>query len=92
MENKSNRPLDDDHDLPPQDDVTKNKIDKHLSDINDTISEQDIRNINTSTRADTPLADHRHDKDEADEIIRDGKNEDEEPDKEAPSSWEILGG
>lgn len=39
--------------LPPtlldkfQDKKTKQKIDKHLSDINDTITEEDIRNINT---------------------------------------------
>ncbi len=39
--------------LPPtllekyQDKKTKLKIDKHLSDINDTISEDDIRNIDT---------------------------------------------
>ena len=94
MEKNLNRPLDEDHDLPPQDEVTKNKIDKHLSDINDTISEQDIRNINTNTGTDPDaLAKaHLHDKEEADKIIKDGKNEEEEPDKEAPSPWEILGG
>lgn len=27
---------------------TKQKIDKHLTDINDTITEEDIRNINTN--------------------------------------------
>ena len=93
MDNKPNKPLGDDHDLPPQDEVTKNKIDKHLSDINDTISEQDIKNINTSTGTDgDALAkEHLHDINEADEIIKDGKNEADEPDEEAPSSWEILG-
>lgn len=30
-----------------QDKKTKQKIDKHLNDINDTITEDDIRNINT---------------------------------------------
>ena len=30
------------------DQVTKQKIDKHLTDINDTITEEDIRNINTN--------------------------------------------
>lgn len=29
-----------------RDDVTKNKISRHLMDINDTITEEDIRNIN----------------------------------------------
>ena len=91
MEKKSNKQPDEAHDRPPQDEVTKNKIDKHLSDIDDTISEQDIKNINTSTGPDTTATDHRHDIDEANEIIKDGRNEDDEPDKEAPSSWEILG-
>ena len=93
MAKKPNTPLDDAHDGPPQDEVTKNKIDKHLSDINDTISEEDIKNINTSTGtdADAMVKEHLHDKDEADEIIKDRKNDDDEPEKEAPSPWEILG-
>lgn len=38
------------------DKVTKNKIDKHLKDIDDTISEQDIRNIKTgNTSAYEPI-------------------------------------
>jgi hypothetical protein len=93
MEKKSNRPLDDAHDQPPQDEVTKNKIDKHLSDIDDTISEQDIKNINTSTGEDYDnlAKDHLHDKDEADEIIKNHSKDDDDPEKEAPSPWEILG-
>ncbi|HUS00214.1 MAG TPA: hypothetical protein VMY77_00720 [Chitinophagaceae bacterium] len=91
MGKKSNNPHDDAHDQPPRDEVTKNKIDKHLSDIDDTISEQDIKNINTGTGADTSVPNHKHDIDEANEIIKDGRNEDDEPEKEAPSSWEILG-
>ena len=90
MAKKSNNPPDEAHDLPPQDEVTKNKIDKHLSDIDDTISEQDIKNINTSTNAAAPTG-HVHDKEEADEILKEDNNDDDEPDKEAPSSWEILG-
>jgi hypothetical protein len=31
-----------------QDKKTKQKISKHLNDINDTITEEDIRNINTN--------------------------------------------
>jgi hypothetical protein len=89
MAKKSNTPPDDTHDLPPQDEVTKNKIDKHLSDIDDTISEQDIKNINTDTGA-TPPGDNAHDIAEADEIIKDHSEDDDEPDKEAPSPWEIL--
>ena len=92
MDNKSNKPLGEDHDLPPQDEATKNKIDKHLSDINDTISEEDIRNINTSTSTDPDalLKEHLHDKDEADEILKE-KPEEEDPDAEAPTPWNILG-
>jgi hypothetical protein len=88
MENKSIDPLDKSHNRPPQDEITKNKIDKHLSDIDDTISEEDLKNINTDTGAEPPT-DNAHDIAEADEIIKD-KPEDDEPDKEAPSAWEIL--
>jgi hypothetical protein len=89
MAKKSNNPPDDAHDLPPQDEVTKNKIDKHLSDIDDTISEQDIRNINTDTGA-VPPSGHVHDKEEADEILKQKIDDTDEPDEEAPSAWEIL--
>ena len=34
------------------DQPTKLKIDKHLTDINDTITEEDIRNINTNITVD----------------------------------------
>jgi hypothetical protein len=87
------KPVTDAHDQPPQDETTKNKIDKHLSDIDDTISEQDIKNINTSTGTDTDaMAKERlHDIDEANEIMKNPSKDDDEPEKEAPSSWEILG-
>lgn len=32
---------------------TKKRIDEHLKDINDTISDDDIRNINTDMKPDT---------------------------------------
>lgn len=91
MEKKAGKPLDDAHDLPPQDEATKKKIDKHLSDESDTISEQDIKNINTSTGTGMPDENHRHDIDEADEIIEEKSSEDEDPEEEAPSAWEIMG-
>ena len=92
MEKSSNNP-NEVHNQPPQDETTKHKLDKHLSDINDTISEQDIKNINTGTGTDgDELAKQRlHDIDEANELVNDRPNEDDEPEKEAPSSWEILG-
>ena len=91
METKPDKPGEqptDAHDHPPQDQATKDKISKHLSDIDDTISEEDIKNINTDTGSATPATDTAHDKDEADEEKTD---DDEEPEEEAPSSWEILG-
>ena len=92
MEKKSNKPLEESHDLPPQDEVTKNKIDKHLSDIDDTISEEDLKNINTNIGVDTTAQarENEHDVAEADEIMKE-KPDDDEPEKEAPSSWTILG-
>ena len=86
------KPFTDEHDRPPQDEVTKNKIDKHLSDIHDTISEEDIKNINTDIGVDTTALakENEHDIEEADEIIKD-QPAGEDPEKEAPSSWEILG-
>jgi hypothetical protein len=90
MEKRINEPLDNAHDQPPQDEVTKNKIDKHLSDIDDTISEEDIKRINTDTGA-AAATGHVHDKEEADEILKENINDDDdEPEKEAPTAWEIL--
>jgi hypothetical protein len=39
------------------DDRTKKKIDKHLSDINDKISDQDIANVKTDVTPTTPDTD-----------------------------------
>jgi len=90
MAKKSNKPMEDSHEKLRPDEVTRKKIDKHLSDIDDTISEQDIKNINTDT--DNMITeDHHHDIEEADEILKEKREDDEEPEKEAPSSWEILG-
>ena len=89
MEKKSNNLPDDAHDLPPQDEATKNKIDKHLSDIDDTISEEDLKNINTDTGTAAPT-DNTHDIEEADEIMNEKTNDEDDPEKEAPSAWEIL--
>lgn len=92
MDKKSTKSHKDDHNQLPSDEVTRNKIDKHLSNIDDTISEEDIQNINTSTGAGTTISnDNAHDKTEADEIMNDGTNDDDEPEKETPTPWEILG-
>jgi hypothetical protein len=92
MDSKSNKPPGEDHDQPPQDEATRKKIDKHLSDESDTISEDDMKNINTSTGTDTDALakEHLYDKDEADEIMKE-KPDDDEPEEEAPTPWNILG-
>jgi len=95
MQQNPDKSHSDDHDLPPSDEAARNKIDKHLSDINDTISEEDIKNMNTGTggeKGPVTTGIHSHDKTEADEILNDGTNDDDddEPEKEAPTPWEIL--
>ena len=72
---------------PLHDEVTKNKIDKHLSDINDTISEQDIKNIKTNI----PAAPKGHVKDSTDSLD-DNKDESdfEKPKKEMPNTWDMI--
>lgn len=90
--NTSSATPNNDHDQPPQDEATRKKIEKHLSDENDTISEEDMKNINTSTGTDTTslVKDREHDVREANEILQEKPDEDDEPNKEAPSPWEIL--
>jgi hypothetical protein len=78
-----------DHDLPPSDEVTRNKIDKHLSDINDTISEEDIKNINTTTGDENVPAKTHRPADEENQVDKKESNDDE-PEKELPTPWEIL--
>lgn len=92
MDKKLNKSHTDDHNQLPSDEVTRNKIDKHLSNIDDTISEEDIKNINTVTGTENAVsADNAHDKLEADEIINDGNNNpDDKPEDEAPTPWEVL--
>ena len=92
MDIKNNNLPEEDHDMPPQDEQTKNKIDKHLSDINDTISEQDIKNINTSTgKENIPPVSHR-DPDEENQVNKNDPDEDDdEPKEEMPTAWDIKG-
>lgn len=73
---------------PIRDEATKNKIDKHLSDIDDTISEDDIKNINTSlTAKDISVAEK-----DADEVSAEPKSEteDKESKKEMPNTWDMV--
>jgi hypothetical protein len=63
-------------DKPSSDNVTRDKIDKHLSDRDDTISEQDMKNINTDQRQP--------------DRNKKAENNNEEPKKEMPSAWDIV--
>ncbi len=58
-------------------DTTKNKIDKHLRDKDDTISEKDIENVNTEPSTDKRTA-------ESTESDKDVKRK-----KQMPTSWNI---
>jgi hypothetical protein len=92
MQNNIEKSHEDDHDLPPSDETTRNKIDKHLRDINDTISEDDIKNINTTTWRENIKAVSHRDVDEEDLIddsIKDDDDSDDEPKEEMPTAWDI---
>ena len=69
---------------PVRDEVTKNKIDKHLSDINDTISEEDIQNIKTNIT----VAPKVYVENPTDDIK--DKSDIEEPKKEMPNTWDMV--
>ena len=97
MEEKSNAPAGDSHNQLPSDEVTRNKIHKHLRDINDTISEEDMENINTSIGTENSTVspgEKTEEKEDADEKIEDDKrsddDDDENPKKEMPTSWDII--
>ncbi len=66
-----------------QDEITRKKIQKHLTDINDVISEEDIKNVNTDIHSDnfqTP-----EEKEYSDDTV-----ESETERKEIPASWKII--
>ena len=66
-----------------RDEATKNKIDRHLSDESDTISEQDIRNIDTDI--------HKSNSDLTQDLPADSAENDneDEPKKDVPTVWEV---
>lgn len=74
------------HHQPPSDEATRKKIDKHLSDESDTISEEDIKNINTNPSPENPVivSDVSNNNSETND-----SGDDNKIDKEVPSSWEI---
>lgn len=88
MDDKSKKSHTDDHNQLPSDEATRKKIDKHLSDIDDTISEEDIKNINTETGAKSDVPGGK--KNKKDNKADDENGEDDELEKEMPTPWEIL--
>ena len=87
MDDKSKKSHTDDHNQLPSDEATRKKIDKHLSDIDDTISEEDIKNVNT----DTGVKAGSRGKAKKGSKAPDAENDDDiELEKEAPTPWEIL--
>jgi hypothetical protein len=50
---KNKSPLDKSLSESVVDETTKQRIDEHLKDVNDTISDDDIRNINTDIQTET---------------------------------------
>ena len=89
MDKKMNQADEHNHNQPPSDEVIRNKIDKHLSDINDTISEEDMKNINTTTGDEKVPAKTHRPEDEENQVDEIDSNDDE-PEKESPTPWEIL--
>ncbi len=69
------------------DKVTRNKIVKHLSDINDTISDEDIRNVITDITSGEPAVMNKS-------IVSSLPGEDaiapNDEAKQVPTSWNII--
>ena len=89
MDKKMNQADEHNHNQPPSDEVIRNKIDKHLSDINDTISEEDMKNINTTTGDEKVPAKTHRPADEENQVDEKDSNDDE-LEKESPTPWQIL--
>lgn len=92
MEKKSNEGNEEAHDQLPSDKTLKDKIHKHLSNIDDKISEDDLKNINTSTGIEAPEAIPQQNSGEINTDKEKSADDDESyPKKEMPTSWDING-
>jgi hypothetical protein len=71
------------------DEITREKIRKHISDPNDKITEQDIENVNTDIfkRPEEELSDESL---KGDNANKPEANEDDDTTPKAPSTWNIL--
>ncbi len=94
QENTNNgREADDSSSETFHDEITKDKIDKHLSDINSTISEEDLKNIRTDIKSpDINVEPERSENAELieDSIDKDDDKDDDEPKEQMPSPWNEL--
>lgn len=73
-----------------KDEITQNKIHKHLTDANDTISEKDIQNIGTNIGSRDIKADNKETEElPPDETNKDDNNEDNR--EQLPTTWNVLG-
>ncbi len=71
------------------DEVTQNKINRHLHDINDLISEQDIRNIKTDISSPSISGNDEIDNDRI--PLTDKKTNEGNDDKDQlPTTWNVL--
>ena len=92
MQDNDKQELNDTEDSPERytDEVTKSKIHKHLTDINDTISAQDIGNIDTNISSrDVPKTDNE----ETAQLPPDNpdkKDSNEDNREQLPTTWNIL--
>lgn len=66
-----------------QDEITRKKIEKHLTDINDTISEDDIKNVNTNIHSEDPQT-------PAEKAYSEDTVESETERKEIPTPWKVI--
>ncbi len=68
--------------------ITQNKIHKHLTDINDTISAQDILNVNTNiSSSGVPKGGKKENANFFPEIDKTDRFDDKE---QVPTSWNVL--
>lgn len=72
--------------IPPKekDGKLKEKIRRHISDINDVITDEDMRNIDTSTNIITPI-----DQEEVREVLPELK-EKQDNDDNSLKAWDVL--
>lgn len=91
-QNKKSQPgLPDNDSREFSDDITKSKIDRHLHDIKDEISEEDIKNISTDISSTaTARREEEIKKQPAPAENKDKKKDEDEPKNEMPTSWDIM--